>query len=393
MTIFRKGELFCGPGGLALAAKNSSFKSSNGIEYKIEHQWANDIDFAACKTFVHNICNVKAEDVEEYIYTNELDLNKLNKGVLCKDVRELDITKLPTIDAFTFGFPCNDYSNVGEKKGIDGNYGPLYTYGVKVLNHHNPKWFLAENVSGLQSANDGETFKKIITDLSTAGTFGGYTLTTHLYKFEEYGVPQMRHRIIIVGIRKDLSDEGVTFKVPAPTTPNKTDYKTSKWALELGYDGIKVTKNGKFNNNERTCHPKSVIERLTNIPPGENVWYEGLPEHLKLNVKGAKLSNIYKRLDPNKPAYTVTGSGGGGTHMYHYKEPRALTNRERARLQTFPDCYEFLGNKEDIRKQIGMAVPPHGAQIIIQAILKSFANESYDFIEPKWSINDLRDER
>ena len=69
------------------------------------------------------------------------------------------------------------------------------------------------------------------------------------------------------------------------------------------------------------------------------------------------MSHIYKKLDRNKPSYTVTGSGGGGTHVYHYEENRALTNRERARLQTFDDSYEFRGKKEEVRKQIGMAVP------------------------------------
>ena len=98
---------------------------------------------------------------------------------------------------------------------------------------------------------------------------------------------------------------------------------------------------------------------------------------MKLNVKGAKISQIYKRLDPSKPAYTVTGSGGGGTHIYHYSGPRALTNRERARLQTFPDSYEFVGSKESVRKQIGMAVPVQGAKIIFEAVLKTFAGVEY----------------
>lgn len=97
-----------------------------------------------------------------------------------------------------------------------------------------------------------------------------------------------------------------------------------------------------------------------------------------MNVRGAKISQIYKRLDPTKPAYTVTGSGGGGTHIYHYKENRALTNRERARLQTFPDNFVFEGSKESIRKQIGMAVPAKGAQVIFEAILNTFAGIEYD---------------
>lgn len=99
-----------------------------------------------------------------------------------------------------FGFPCNDYSVVGEQKGMDGVYGPLYSYGVKALKMFKPQWFLAENVGGLRNANEGKAFTKILTELRNAG----YTITPHLYKFEEYGVPQARHRIIIVGIRNDI---------------------------------------------------------------------------------------------------------------------------------------------------------------------------------------------
>lgn len=387
--IFNKGELFSGPGGLALGAKKASFKDNNGEEFGTRSVWANDIDLASCRTFAHNIYGISEENVDEVICTTEEELNN-DKYLLVKDVREVDVAKLPPIDAFTFGFPCNDFSIVGEQKGFEGKYGPLYTYGVKVLNEHKPKWFLAENVGGLQSANDGEAFKKIINDLSEAGS--GYELTPHLYKFEQYGIPQMRHRIIIVGIRKDeVKRLGRRFKIPAPTTSNKEEYKTSRWALEKEFDEVAIATDSNCYNNEMTKHPNTVKERLEHIPPGQNAWYEGIPQHLRLNVKGAKLSNIYKRLDPDKPAYTVTGSGGGGTHMYHYAEPRALTNRERARLQSFPDDFKFLGNKEAVRKQIGMAVPPEGARIIIEAILKTFAKKEYDFVEPKWNIDDLRD--
>lgn len=88
-----------------------------------------------------------------------------------------------------------------------------------------------------------------------------------------------------------------------------------------------------------------------------------MPDDIKLKVKGARLSQIYRRLDANKPSYTITGSGGGGTHVYHWAEPRALTNRERARLQTFPDDFEFFGSTQSVRKQIGMAVPCEGAKL------------------------------
>lgn len=126
------------------------------------------------------------------------------------------------------------------------------------------------------------------------------------------------------------------------------------------------------------------MERLKHIRPGENAWNADIPPKLRLNVKGARLSQIYKRLDPDKPAYTITGSGGGGTHVYHWKENRALTNRERARLQSFPDSFAFCGSKESVRRQVGMAVPPLGAKVIIEAILKTFAGIAYDSLEPKW---------
>lgn len=343
--IFRLGELFCGPGGLAYGATNAKIDNNN---FKIIHAWANDFDRDTCNTYTYNIC---PDDPE---------------SVICEDVRKLDITSLADIDALAFGFPCNDFSVVGEQKGFEGNYGPLYTYGVNVLHLHKPKWFLAENVGGLKSANEGKAFKKILHDLQEAG----YRIYPHLYKFEEYGIPQARHRVIIVGIRKDLPFE---FKIPSPL-PYKDIDNSCKTALEFPAISQEAL------NNELTKQSATVIERLKHIKPGENAFTAQLPEHLQLKVKGAKISQIYKRLDPNKPAYTVTGSGGGGTHIYHYKYPRALTNRERARLQTFPDDYYFQGSKESVRKQIGMAVPCRGAKIIFEAILKTFAGIEYESV-------------
>ena len=135
--IFKKGELFCGPGGLALGAKVASFVE-NGEEYGVQHVWANDYGYSACRTFARNIC----EAGNEIITDNENDIVQGNASIICKDVRELNIELLPPIDAFTFGFPCNDFSNVGERRGFDGEFGPLYTYGVNVLRHHSPKYFL-----------------------------------------------------------------------------------------------------------------------------------------------------------------------------------------------------------------------------------------------------------
>lgn len=343
---FKLGELFCGPGGLALGAISARIEDP---EYRIVHKWANDYDASTCETYRRNIC---PDDVE---------------SVICGDVRKLDIDSLGEIDALAFGFPCNDFSVVGEQKGFEGVFGPLYSYGVKVLKKYQPLWFLAENVGGLRSANEGKAFERIKKDLIDAG----YKIYPNLYKFEEYGVPQARHRMIIVGIRKDLPYE---FKIPS-TVPYEDCDVTCKTAIEVPPIPSYAA------NNEETKQSATVVERLKHIKPGQNAFTANLPEELQLNVKGAKISQIYKRLDPTKPAYTVTGSGGGGTHIYHYEEPRALTNRERARLQTFPDDYVFEGSKESVRKQIGMAVPVKGAKVIFEAILRTFAEIPYESMD------------
>lgn len=354
MRVFQLGEMFCGPGGMGLGVKLANMEwEAKG--WQVHHAWAIDYDADSCATYRHNLC-----PEEEH-------------KVICADVRNFDITILPKINAFAFGFPCNDFSLVGEKQGIYGKFGPLYQYGIHVLNQFEPDWFIAENVGGLRSANQGQTFLKILAELQGAGS--GYELTPHLYNFADYGVPQIRQRIIIVGIKKCLN---LKFLVPAPTHLNQ--HITARQALETPpiLPGVA--------NQEITKQSPSVVARLKHILPGENAWTANIPPELRLNVKGATMSQIYKRLDPDKPAYTITGSGGGGTHVYHWEEPRALTNRERARLQTFPDDFTFYGSKESVRRQIGMAVPPLAAKVIIDAILKTFAGIDYPTITPKWQM-------
>lgn len=351
---FRLGELFCGPGGIGLAAKEARVQSTDGRVFEIEHAWATDYDTDTCNTYRTNFFPTKPE------------------AVVCEDIRTLDFEKLAEIedevDALAFGFPCNDFSVVGEQKGINGEYGPLYTYCVKAVRRFRPKWFFAENVGGLRTANDGKAFRLILREFAEEG----YDLYPHLYKFEEYGVPQTRHRIVIIGIRSDL---GVRFGVPSPEPYRHLDVsaRTALTVPPIPEDAP---------NHELTKQAPHVVERLKYIKPGENAFTADLPDHLKLRVRGAKISQIYRRLDPDKPSYTITGSGGGGTHVYHWSEPRALTNRERARLQTFPDWFVFCGGKESVRKQIGMAVPPQGAKIILEAVLHSFAGHSYPTVPP-----------
>ena len=346
--VFNMGELFCGPGGIARGAQMADIGDP---DWKIVHAWANDFDGNTCQTYVKNIFPENPD------------------SVICEDVHTLDFNKLSPITALSFGAPCNDFSVVGEQKGFNGKFGPLYSYGIKALNIFQPYWFLFENVSGIRSANDGKALGVIQEDMRRAG----YKLYPNLYCFEKYGIPQARHRMIIVGIR---NDQNVEFKIPSYEGYH---VKTCREAIE----NPPISENAA--NNELTRQTSRVVERLKYIKPGQNAWTADIPKKLQLNVKGAKLSQVYRRLDPEKPAYTITGSGGGGTHVYHWSEPRALTNRERARLQTFPDNYIFVGNKESVRKQIGMAVPPDGARIIFEAILKTFAGIPYNSTEPVWA--------
>lgn len=342
---FSLGELFCGPGGIAWGAINANIGNP---DYSIVHQWANDYDEDTCNTYRENIC----PDHPETVYH--------------ADIRTFNMEQLAPIDALAFGFPCNDYSVVGEQKGMDGVFGPLYQYGVRALELFQPQWFLAENVGGLRNANDGRAFRQILDELQGAG----YHIVPNLYKFENYGIPQARHRIIIIGIRNDINLE---YHVPSfvPYAGIDNSCRTAIEVPPIPPDAL---------NNELTRQSPTVVRRLEHILPGQNAFTADLPEELRLNVNGARISQIYKRLDPDRPAYTVTGSGGGGTHIYHWAEPRALTNRERARLQTFPDTYHFVGGKESVRKQIGMAVPCRGAKIIFEAVLRTFAGIDYEWV-------------
>ncbi len=361
---FRFGELFCGPGGIAWGALSANVKNNNQL-FLMEHAWATDYDHDTCSTFAHNICDGKFH------------------SVICEDIRKLDLGRLAEIseiDALAFGFPCNDFSVVGERLGVNGSFGPLYSYGLEAIKRFRPKWFLAENVGGLKNSNEGKTFQLILKQMYEEG----YAVFPHLYSFADYGIPQARNRIIIVGLRKDL---GLSFRPPSPLPYKNTDI-SCRTAIECPPIPSDAP------NHIKTKQSFRVVERLKYIKPGQNAFTADLPPELQLHVKGAKISQIYRRLDSSKPAYTVTGSGGGGTHMYHWEEPRALTNRERARLQTFPDIFVFKGSKESVRKQIGMAVPCKASKIIIEAILKTFANVPYEKIEPNidplLDANDLK---
>ena len=322
------GELFCGAGGMALGAS-----AAKHGKWRYTHVWGIDKDKDSCST------------IQQIIPSNKVHHT---------DIQNISFHTLPPIDGLVFGFPCNDFSAIGKQAGIQGTHGRMYQYGTAALTALRPLFFVAENVSGIASANQQKDWQQILQELSNIG----YTLTVHHYRFEEYGIPQKRHRYIIVGFRNDLH---MQYSAPEPSGKQRTAADALSdipdWAA----------------NHQFTSHSPVVKERLSYIRPGENIWTADVPSRLQYNMRSnAKISSIWRRLVADEPAYTVTAKGGGGTSMYHWSDNRQLTNRERARLQTFPDWYKFEGGVGSVRRQIGMAVPPDGAQIVFESILQAF---------------------
>ncbi|WP_104127467.1 DNA cytosine methyltransferase [Cryobacterium sp. Y57] len=380
MTVqtYRMGELFGGPGGMALGARLAA-QAVDGVALK--HAWANDYDLDTCNTYKINIL-VPEYGEDAKVVESSADLPAAGGGVVHQNVHDLDIDALGDIDGFAFGFPCNDYSLVGEWKGLSGEYGPLYSYGVKVLASKKPKWFVAENVSGLRGANEGRAFKQILEHLQAPDGGPRYRIVPHLYSFDEYGVPQRRQRIVIVGIREDLDAE---FRVPSPDI-----YKDIDVSVESALSVPAIASDTA--NHQMARLSAQVIDRLSYLRPGEHAFspraLAEMPQRLHIKTR-TTISTTYKRLEPDKPSYTVTGAGGGGSYIYHWMLDRSLTNREKARLQSFPDDFVFEGRSESVRKQVGMAVPVKGAEAIFTALFKSFAGIAYPSIEPNIKITEV----
>lgn len=293
-----------------------------------------------------NFKTVKALEINKEACTT---LEHDKKYFLDTDVINGDITKTDpkafkneTYDVLLGGFPCVTFSIVGKQVGVkDDINGKLYESFVGFVEALQPKVFLAENVKGILSANKGEAIKIITKRFEDTG----YKLKVQLVNFADYGVPQLRERVLFIGIRKDINDE---FNIPAPT--HEKNHVTVEEAFK------KIKKN--CINNNLMNELATTTAKLKAIPEGGN--FKDLPPELA--VRGL-MSNIYRKLHRKKPAYTVLASGGGGTWTYHYEEPRALTNRERARLQTFPDDLIFKGSNTEVRRQIGNAVPAVGVYL------------------------------
>mgnify|MGYP000745866866 CR=1 FL=1 len=457
---YKAVSLFSGAGGLDLG-----FVLSGRYDILL----ANDILPHAVETYS---CNFKVKKAVKQYRSSDLP------AVVLGDVAELDFSPLEDyeVDVVIGGPPCQDFSIVRgpstERRGIEVRRGRLYAHFVRALISLRPKAFVFENVPGLKSANKGLAYKVILEDFRKLAlrwnevrrVIGGNSVRLNALGYEiifsdiidmsKLGVPQARHRLIIVGIRRDLVENLIKsfdlyrvqelFKCSLkasdivskyPLTPlevfegkplpelqdryaevmkeyegvwNKVKtLRAIKWRdevwkrltfdvvkdylkangilswsdkeleeafkeherllMEMGYYGVRVSDlKLPDDSNSIPKEAQSVVERMKRIPPDENhEFVRGTP----WEVEGRGISLIYRRLHPLKPAYTIVAYGGGGTWGYHYERSRSmLTNRERARLQTFPDSFLFKGTWSQVRAQIGEAVPPHAAKRMAQVL-------------------------
>ncbi len=268
---------------------------------------------------------------------------------------------IPNCDLILGGFPCQDFSIIWKQPGLNGKRGGLYRHFLEFVDAKRPKAFIAENVKGLLTANKSKAIETIVKDFENISP--GYVVKPHLYNFADYGVPQFRERLLIVGIRVDT---GFNFKHPKPTHgPNTSKpYVTAGKALE----GVESVKD---NNEHMNCMDKTR-RMLELIPEGGN--FTDIPKEHPLYVKGM-ISHVYRRIKLDEPSKTIIAAGGGGTWGYHYPDPRPLTNRERARLQSFPDDFKFIGSITEVRRQIGNAVPPEGVRAVAKRLKPLFAGD------------------
>ncbi len=294
-------SMFSGCGGMDLGFTGNFTSNKNHYERNpFDIIWANELNPNACRTYRRNL---GIEIVEGDIW---------EKFELLPDSADIVIG----------GFPCQDISiNNKNAKGVFGKRSGLYLAMVEAIKKLRPKIFIAENVRALLNKNNEKSLLKVLNDFSSLG----YTVSYQLYNAADFGVPQTRERVFIVGT---LDNE---FYHPEPVLTK------SSWVTA-----------------------KDVLHDLENHPRDENwshIW--------SLAAKGSHQGN--RCLYENRPAYTMRAECHGNTH-YHYKLDRRISMREGARIQSFPDDFIFESKLRETERQVGNAVPPVLAWHVAQSV-------------------------
>lgn len=338
-------SLFSGGGGLDLGFKQAGF----------EIIWAIDIIQDAVNTYKKNVGN----------------------EIICGDIYKIDDKQIPHCDFIIGGPPCQSFSLAGNRH-CDDNRGRLVWRYIEIIKEVQPKGFLFENVTGLVSAknNAGE---KILPLLFKAFSDIGYTLSYKIVNAADYGVPQLRKRVIIVGMKGFMRN----FEFPEPThnqdgTKGKKKYVSVREAL-----GDLPIPSKDCGISEHDWPTMSELDKYIchHVRPGGN--YMDIPDEVNsVRIKRLKRdgghTTCYGRMDPDKPSYTINtyfNRPNVGCNI-HYEQERLITLREAMRLQTFPDNYEFsCKSKQGKNLIVGNAVPPLLAKKLAEQILKYIDHE------------------
>ena len=334
MKINKFIDLFSGAGGLLRGFMDAGFSPEFSVEVWEPAILTHNRNYPNIPVWNRDIRTIQNSEIEKY------------KG---------------KVDLIVGGPPCQGFSTIGKRLVKDPRNELVFEF-IRFVNVIQPKVFLMENVRGLLSSNNG-----VIKDAITAEFDSiGYDVIHEVICAADYGVPQMRYRVLFLGIRKDL---GIKPCFPAKTH-NKDSYSTvGDVIMDL------VGKENEFPNHVPMKHNEIVTKRIACIKEGEGIPDEGLPEDV---AKGSRsdytenriknFSHVYKRLSRNKPATTMVP--GHNAFPLHPTENRSLTVREAARIQTFPDDVIFEGNRQNQCIQVGNAVPVKLAYEIAMHIKK-----------------------
>ncbi|XWN36280.1 MAG: DNA cytosine methyltransferase [Balneola sp.] len=330
------GSLFSGCGGLDLGFINSGF----------EILWANDFDKDACKVYRENIGEIIQDDI-------------IN----------IDINQLSDVDVITGGFPCQPFSNAGNRLGTSDERGNLFFETLRFVKRFRPKVVLFENVRGILSIKN-KTGNKLINDivsiLENIEDDLGYNVKFKLLKSSDYDVPQNRYRVFIIGIRNDLN---IDYHFPSPVIQKDISKLTvSNIILNGNKKGLK-----NHEHWELSPQQKIMVEHINEGGSWKDVPYEVLPDRFRKirdNIKKYRSPNFYRRFARNEINGTITAAAQPeNCGIIHPIEDRRYSIREIARIQSFPDDFEF-NNKSlpNNYKVIGNAVPPKMAEHLANSI-------------------------
>jgi DNA (cytosine-5)-methyltransferase 1 len=352
-------ELFAGAGGLSLGLEKAGFRVV----------LANEIEQDFASSFASNHPNTKVLDC---------DIRKID---FQKEIKQIKVNK---VDLVSGGPPCQGFSTVGSKNQLDHRNSLFYEY-LRAVYELQPSYVLFENVSGFQKLYGGIAFRTLLQELSCLG----YETTTGIIDASDFGLPQIRKRTIIIGWKKTLSP----VSLPEPTHGDSFSLfpKLDKLTIQDAISDLPPLESGGtanfYANEPQNSFQKLVRENcnhltehncanygarmqqiLSMIPQGGSVL--DLPEWLRPKDY---FHNTYARLVSDRPAPTITRNFGtpSSSRCIHPTQNRALSTREGARLQGFPDSYQFIGSKSSKNLQIGNAVPPILAEVVAKQIIIS----------------------